>query len=216
MIANNIFTLIFFSFCAILLIYALPNELKRYSLFVLNFVFYFLLSPYCVFLILLSTIVSFFIGQKITSSQHAKLWLISGIIFSVSILLFFKYYHFFTDRFSGAIKIIMPLGLSYYTFKIISYLADIYIKKRSAEPSFINYSIYIGFFPQIMAGPISNSNEILDSLPQLGHATSITKANSFSLIISGLFKKIVIADRISVYTDQIFATPNNYPSIALI
>ena len=88
MIANNIFTLIFFSFCAILLIYALPNELKRYSLFVLNFVFYFLLSPYCVFLILLSTIVSFFIGQKITSSQHAKLWLISGIIFSVSILLF--------------------------------------------------------------------------------------------------------------------------------
>lgn len=130
MIANNIFNLIIFSFFSVLFIYFLPNQLKRYALFALNFVFYFLLSPYCIFLILLSTIVSFYIGKKIASSQNTKLWLISGIIFSISILLFFKYYHFFTDRFSGAIKIIMPLGLSYYTFKIISYLADVYIKKK--------------------------------------------------------------------------------------
>lgn len=216
MVANNIFTLLIFSICSVILIDILPNPLKRYALFILNFLFYFLLSPQCILLILISTCLSFEIGKKIASSPYSKLWFISGILLSVSILIFFKYSNFFLDGYCNGLKLIMPLGLSYYTFKIISYIADIYFRKRNFERSFINYSIYICFFPQIISGPISSSDEILDSLSHLGHPTDINQYNGMSLITLGLFKKIVIADRISSYTNQIFSSPETYPSIALI
>ena len=160
MVANNIFTLLIFSICSVILIDILPNPLKRYALFILNFLFYFLLSPQCILLILISTCLSFEIGKKIASSPYSKLWFISGILLSVSILIFFKYSNFFLDGYCNGLKLIMPLGLSYYTFKIISYIADIYFRKRNFERSFINYSIYICFFPQIISGPISSSDEI--------------------------------------------------------
>ena len=109
----------------------------------------------------------------------------------------------------------MPLGISYYTFKIISYLADIYLQKRAPETSFIHYAIYVSFFPQIICGPIARSLEITDTLKKdLIFNKSLVHSGSL-LILSGLFKKLVIADRLNIYVNSIFSSPAAYPSLAL-
>lgn len=93
---------------------------------------------------------------------YRKLTLFLGMSFILGTLLFFKYYHFFTADHS-ALGLLMFLGISYYTFKIISYLVDIYLGKRTPEGSFINYALYVSFFPQSIFGPIARSTEITDT-----------------------------------------------------
>lgn len=218
---SNILLFLLFSIIAALIIRLLPKEKKKYGLFCFNIIFYLLCDPRFFFLMFVTILWGFKAGQKINAeSSHPgnKLWLFLGIFPVILILIFFKYFNFFATQISNetdALSILMPLGISYYTFKIISYMADIYSGKRPAEDSILNYSIYVSFFPQIICGPISRSEEIVKQLNQFRNPSSAMLSQGFILILSGLFKKLVIADRLNLYVNAIFSDSASYPALAL-
>lgn len=213
---TNIILFLIFSLIAVLFFYLMPYTLRKYYLFCINFIFYFLCDFKFVFFIFFSIFWSYYWGKKMdTSISSRKLLFFCSVTPVLAILLFFKYYHFFISNGNLTLKILMPLGISYYTFKIISYLADIYTKNSKTEKSFINYAIYISFFPQIICGPIVRCKELTTTLKgNLLFNQQLVQSGSL-LILSGLFKKIVIADRLSVYVGSIFSNPTAYPSLAL-
>ncbi len=213
---TNIILFLIFSFITVIFFYLLPYTLRRYYLFCINFIFYFLCDFKFGSLIFFSILWSYYWGRKMHASIcPRKLLLFSGIIPIITILLFFKYYHFFIPNGNPSLQALMPLGISYYTFKIISYLVDIYAKKSKPENSFINYAIYISFFPQIICGPIIRSKEITSTLKSNLLFKGQLVQSGLLLILSGLFKKIVVADRLNTYVNAIFSNPTAYPSLAL-
>jgi alginate O-acetyltransferase complex protein AlgI len=174
------------------------------------------------FLLLFSTCLDYYSGKKISETHNSKIkkiWFLSSIIINLSFLFIFKYYNFFIDSAETflnnlgikvnflSLNIILPVGISFYTFHGLSYVIDIYKNKINTERSFINYAVFVSFFPLLVAGPIERASHLL---PQL----NIKREFSYSLsvdglrqILWGLFKKIVIADQCAIYANEIF---NNY------
>ena len=173
--------------------------------------------------------VSYIAGLKIESAENKKSGWLWGCIFSLVVILgFFKYFGFFAEAVNGllgklgigseskALQLAMPLGISYYTFKIISYLVDISKGKIDAEKHFGYYALYISFFPQILCGPIERAEHFL---PQLKYGCRFEEklaAEGLERIIIGLFKKLVIADRLALYVSTVFDAPMNYPGLASV
>lgn len=170
------------------------------------------------------TLFNFLSALIIENTKHfKKTYFVFSIIINLLCLSFFKYYEFFRvgaeallERFGifytfPLLDIILPLGLSFYLFRAISYIADVYNKKMSASPSLLDFSLYVSFFPQLFSGPIARA---IDFLPQLKDG-GVKKIENFSenmtLIIIGLFKKIVISSYLIItITDNVFAVPENH------
>lgn len=216
---SNILLFLLFSIIAAFIIRLLPQSQKKYGLFFVNIIFYLLCDARFMLLMLAGILWSFGIGRKLSMKpERNKFWLCSGIIPVVLILIIFKYYNFFvslTGNEADALSLLMPLGISYYTFKIISYMIDIYFEKRTAEISLLNYSIYVSFFPQIICGPISRSADITKQLEHFHSPSLQILEQGYILILSGLFKKLVIADRLNPYVNTIFSDSSSYPALAL-
>ncbi len=150
------------------------------------------------------------------SGRAAKGWLIAGILLVLGILFFFKYENFFRTAFSlQGTELVLPLGISYDSFRMISYLADLFLGKRKEERSLRHYAVYVMFFPQLLSGPIARSETMLEELHAQRALRSCELAEGLRLIVSGLFKKVVIADRIGGYATAIFAAPESYPALAV-
>ncbi|MBR4138834.1 MAG: MBOAT family protein [Lachnospiraceae bacterium] len=171
-----------------------------------------------------SIAVSYFAGLKIEQAEDEKQkkGCMTGCIFLLAaILMVFKYFGFFAETIgnllgstSGLFNLVMPLGISYYTFKIISYLVDIYKGRIEAEKHFGYYALYVSFFPQILCGPIERADHFI---PQLKYGCKFEDklaAEGLERIIVGLFKKLVIADRLALYVGTIFGAPTDYPGLA--
>ena len=181
-------------------------------------------------LILFSTIVDFFLGQlifKYESSKKRKILLITSLLVNLGILGVFKYYNFFLENFVQAfsffgrsislssLKIILPVGISFYTFQTLSYTIDIYKKKIKPSYTFLSFAAFVSFFPQLVAGPIERATNLL---PQF----KIKKIFNYSSAVDGLrqilwggFKKIVIADTCAKYANLIFNDYGNYSGFSL-
>jgi alginate O-acetyltransferase complex protein AlgI len=171
------------------------------------------------------TLATYFIGLKIENSSDDKVrknWLITGLIFNLSILGVFKYYNFFIDSANVVIEnigirlpfleIILPIGISFITFELISYTIDIFRRDIRSPKAFIDLGLLVSFFPHLIAGPILKPREFI---PQLQRDIVITWGNiekGLQLFIIGLIKKILIADRLALFVDPVFASPNNYNS----
>lgn len=138
----------------------------------------------------------------------------AGIVVPLAVLGFFKYFNFFLSSASallgrdlGALRIILPVGISFYTFQALSYVIDVHRSKLPVERDFIKLALYLSFFPQLVAGPIVRA---ADFLPQLREDRRVTLKNmeaGIQLIAFGLLKKIVIADHLSVFVDDVFYAP---------
>ncbi len=163
-------------------------------------------------------------GRDVRSEAKArKAWLILGVFLDLLVLGIFKYAGFFVDTFTAAfglprttIGILLPLGLSFYIFQAVSYLADVYMGKMKAESSLRKVLLYIGFFPQIVSGPIVKAR---DFFPQLETDHELTWANlswGGQRFLTGLFKKMVVADRLGVCVDAVFAAPGAYSGVSLL
>jgi D-alanyl-lipoteichoic acid acyltransferase DltB (MBOAT superfamily) len=191
------------------------------SILLILFGFYFYYKASGVFLLLLLLTISadfFFAGKIVQESdtKKKKWWLISGILFSLSFLLYFKYKNFFLENF-GALsgqqyqlsQLILPIGISFYTFQSISFLVDIY-KSKIKLPKYQDYLLYMTFFPHLVAGPIVRA---ADFLPQLKRKLTIRKKDlkeaSF-LILKGFVKKAIIADYVAQYSDIVFSDPSSF------
>lgn len=171
-------------------------------------------------LILISTLTDYVIGLKIASStcaQKRKYWVASSVIINLGILGFFKYFNFFIDSFIPlletlgiqanlpALSIILPVGISFYTFQTMTYSIDIYRKELTPTRNFIDFALFVAFFPQLVAGPIERAKKLL---PQVTSPRLITLKQSHEglwLIGIGLFKKVVIADNLAFIVDPLFS-----------
>ena len=214
---TNLFLYLLYALCTAGILYVFPTKYKAYFLLFTNIVFYALCDLRFLGLLLFSMGWTYFISFQLTSHHsHRKCWLLASLVPVVLILCFFKYFHFFVPTGTlTALSLLMPLGLSYYTFKLISYSCDIYLQKSEPEHNFAAFALYITFFPQITCGPISHSKEITTWFHTLSKPDNTMLSSGFYLILSGLFKKMVIADRLSGYVNTIFSSPDSYPSLAL-
>ena len=211
------------------------NKNKDYQnilLTILSYVFYGWWDFRFLILIFLSTIIDFLIGigiSKNTERKHQKILLYISIIFNIGILGFFKYFNFFIDSWisivnsfgynlisTWTLEIVLPVGISFYTFQTMSYSVDVFNKKIKPTKDFFLFSTFVSFFPQLVAGPIERATNII---PQLNkkRVFDLNLSNQGAvLIIWGLFKKIVIADSIGPVVDTIFSNPDSYGGITLM
>ena len=157
--------------------------------------------------------------------KRGKGWLLGGILPLLAVLFLFKYLDFFIQSVSSllafvglgfaplAIRLLMPLGISYYTFKLLGYLVDVYRGKLPAErhPGFL--VLYASFFPQILSGPIERAQELLPLFREPVFDRGLF-SGGLGRIVLGLFKKMVIANRLSAYVNLVFAAPGDYPALA--
>ncbi len=198
-------------------------RLRHIMLLLASYVFYGWWNWKCCFLMLLMTVVAYFCAIENEKSGR-KISLYIGVIFPLIILGIFKYFNFFIDSFCsafgivrvGTLNILLPVGISFYTFQSLSYTIDVARKKLKAEQDFIRLALYIAFFPQLVAGPIVKAG---DFIPQLYEDRRISLKNielGVQIFAFGLFKKIVLADNISVFIDAVYRTPDAYSALSLV
>ena len=171
-------------------------------------------------LIIFSTTVDYFVGNKLnveTNVLKRKFLLWTSILVNLGFLGFFKYYNFFLESFNNAfsffgidfntntLNIILPVGISFYTFQTLSYTIDIYRKKLSASNDFIAFSAFVSFFPQLVAGPIERATNLLPQFLNPRKFNYSKAVDGTKQILWGLFKKIVIADNCGEFANQIFS-----------
>lgn len=183
------------------------NIANSIFLLICNYVFYSYLDCRFSVLLILQTIIVYCCAKHVNNKRLYYIGLLTPLV----TLLFFKYYNFFLNTFGyDALNIILPLGISFYTFEAISYIIDVKKGKIEAENNFIIFATYLSFFPNIVSGPIVRAGDLLT---QLKENRKITK-NSFyigiQIIAFGVFKKMVIADRLAVFTDDVFFAPKAY------
>lgn len=222
-------SLIFLGF--ILIVFAVYPRLRlreqNIFLLVASYVFYGYWDWRFSFLLLTSTIVDFWVGQAIQSSnsqRRRKVLLLCSISINLGILGFFKYFNFFVDSAASLLsaiglhphmpllQVILPIGISFYTFKTLTYTIDIYRRKITPTKDFVAYALYTSFFPQILAGPIERAANLL---PQISSPRRIARAQVFAglnLILLGFFKKVAIADTLAPIVGKIFDAPGTMSS----
>jgi len=183
-------------------------------------------------LILLSTMVDYVVAIKIhagDSQPKRKLWLWVSILFNVGLLGFFKYFNFFVDSWvdmvslfgytmksTWTLSVILPVGISFYTFQTMSYSFDVYYKKLKPTNDFLSFAAFVSFFPQLVAGPIERASNLLSQILHKRTFNYEQAAGGVKLILWGLFKKVVIADSLGPIVDDIFSNYSTYPASTLI
>lgn len=181
-------------------------------------------------LIVFSTVLDFLLAKKIHNSIsiRKKFLLISSIIINLGILGFFKYFNFFVSSLQASflslgldidtwsLNIILPVGISFYTFQTLSYSIDVYNEKLKPTNDFISYAAFVSFFPQLVAGPIERATNLLPQFISKRNFNSTKAINGLSLILYGLVKKVVIADRLAIYVNSVFSDFQSYNSLSLI
>ncbi|MCF8461667.1 MAG: MBOAT family protein [Flavobacteriales bacterium] len=183
-------------------------------------------------LIIFSTLVDYSVGLAIAnqqaSSHKRKMLLWTSIIVNLGLLGFFKYYNFFLDNFVaafsffgssidvGSLNIILPVGISFYTFQTLSYTIDVYNGKLKPTKDFIAFCAFVSFFPQLVAGPIERASHLLPQFYRKRTVDYTDMVEGFHRILWGLFKKIVIADRLAIVVNEIYNYPTEYHGLTLV
>lgn len=223
----NSFAFAIFFPTVLALYWMLSFRLQNVLLLVSSYFFYGYWDWRFLSLIALSTVVDYITGLKIeqvnneesgASSQKAKKWLWISVITNLSILGFFKYFNFFIDSFAALLvssgvnpdglylNIILPVGISFYTFQTMSYTIDIYRGKMTPTKDFVSFAVYVSFFPQLVAGPIERAKKLLPRILQKRTFDLNQFYEGLHLILLGLFKKVYVADNLAPFVDKIFSS----------
>ena len=228
MLFNSIEFLLFLPtvFCLYWFLFQKNLRAQNLLLLISSYVFYGWWDWRFLSLIFLSTIVDYFVGLKIYDSSNKKtkksyLWI--SILFNLGLLGFFKYFNFFIDSWidflsafgyqhqsTWTLKVILPVGISFYTFQTMSYSLDIYFKKLKPTKDFISFASFVSFFPQLVAGPIERASNLLPQILNNRVFKYEQGVQGLRLILWGMFKKIVIADSLDWRVDYTF---NNYQNL---
>jgi len=230
MLFNSLEFLIFFPI--VVFIYFIIKKKHRWIfLLFASYYFYMCWKPEYVFLIIISTVIDYFAGLqmgKTNCSKKRKLFLLLSLVSNLGILFGFKYLNFVNesvkallDQFNifygiSEFNIILPVGISFYTFQTLSYSIDVYRGARASEKHFGIFALYVVFFPQLVAGPIERSTRLIPQLHKTKDFDYSAVANGFKLILWGLFKKVVIADRLAIYVNSVYNNPYDYSGLPLI
>lgn len=224
----NSLDFLFFIIPVFIVYWLLPDK-KHQNLFLLisSYFFYMQWEWKYLILILISSSVDFFCAKKIYTSINKKLYLGISIFANLGILFVFKYYNFFIESFISLfgiynessllfINLLLPIGISFYTFQTLSYSIDVYFNRMKPVNNIVNFFLYVSFFPQLVAGPIERANYLINQIKKEKIINTKIMDMGVSLILVGLFKKIVIADNLAYYVDDIFANYQNYDGGVLI
>lgn len=202
---------------AVLLVYYLaPKKAKNIVLLLFSFVFYAWGELIYTLLLFFSILANYIFATKIKKSNNSLPWLKVGLIFNISIILFFKYLDFFIVNINQFIQLVsfdlkipiqnisLPLGISFFTFQQMSLLWDVYRQPKENELNLLNTSLYISFFPQLIAGPIVRYKDIINQVRSRYHEIKLFRSGVERFIL-GLFKKIIIANTCGELADEIMA-----------
>lgn len=177
------------------------------------------------FLLMFSTILDFYTGLKMADAANLngkRFWFWTSIIINLGFLGIFKYYNFFADNLQVALaqlglhvdfwtlQVILPVGISFYTFHGLSYVIDIYYNRIEPERNFVNYGVFVSFFPLLVAGPIERATHLLPQVKKARVFNYTQSVDGLRQILWGLFKKVVIADNCAFYANMIFNDHANY------
>lgn len=217
----------------VFLIYWLLNShLRAQNLFVAisSYVFYGWWDYRFLFLIFFSTVVDFYIAKNIQKSRDPKvrkLLLVCSLFTNLGLLGVFKYYNFFVENFNQAftflgyhvngssLNIVLPVGISFYTFQTLSYTIDVYRGKLQPTHNFVSFAAFVSFFPQLVAGPIERATNLLPQFYKSRKFEYTNAVDGLRQILWGLFKKMVIADNCALYADMIFNNSESYSGSTL-
>ena len=233
MLFNTIDFAIFFPIIFILYWFVINKNILRQNLLITisSYVFYGWWDWRFLSLIAFSTAVDYIVGNKLSITQNKnsrKLLLFTSVFVNLGFLGFFKYYNFFIDNFIYAfstlgielnyqsLKIILPVGISFYTFQTLSYTIDVYKKKLKPTSEFITFAAFVSFFPQLVAGPIERASNLLPQFKKNRIFDYNQAADGMRQILWGFFKKIVIADNCAIFADQIFNNYTDYSGSTLV
>ena len=229
MLFNSIQFIIFFVLVTSLY-FLLPHKFRWLLLLIASCYFYMAFVPVYILILGFTIIVDYWAGLWIekSSGHKRKLFLVASLVANIGVLAVFKYYNFFNSNLTSVLNhfglpnhipylsILLPIGLSFHTFQAMSYTIEVYRGKQKAETKFGIYALYVMFYPQLVAGPIERPQNILHQFYEKHSVSYDNFATGFKLILWGFFKKLVIADRLSIYVAMVYHNPAHFNSPTLI
>jgi len=233
MLFNSIDFAIFLPIVFFLYWFVTKNHLKlqNFLIVIASYVFYGWWDWRFLSLIAFSTLVDYSVGLKLKNEENRrkrKIFLLISIIVNLGFLGFFKYYNFFLDSFISAfsffgseinvnsLKIILPVGISFYTFQTLSYSIDVYKRKLEPTKDFIAFAAFVSFFPQLVAGPIERASHLLPQFYKKRTFLYENFSDGVKLLIVGFFMKLVVADRASIYVNAVFNNVTHHNGLTFI
>ncbi len=228
MLFNSIDFLIFFPIVAIVY-FLIPAKIRTYWLLAASFYFYMNWNAKYALLLLFSIVTTWLCGLLMERKEDKKKPIMAaGILINLALLFYFKYFNFIFEQFEKilhrdmpAVNVILPVGISFFIFQAIGYVIDVYRKDVKAERNIINYALFVSFFPQLVAGPIERSGNMLHQIREVPTKTreELIRWDNIQrgliLMCWGMFLKLVIADRISIPVDQIYEHYSIYGTVGL-
>src|SRR6185312_10279139 len=229
MLFNSFAFLVFFPVVT-LLYFLLPHKFRWFLLLTASCVFYMFFIPQYIIILFVTITIDYWAGIKIASSTGIvrKRYLIISIISTILVLAIFKYANFFNGNVSalahflhwnysiGALNIILPIGLSFHTFQSLSYVVEVYRGKHPPEKNYGIYSLYVMFYPQLVAGPIERPQNILYQFYEHHKFNYEDAARGLKQMAWGFFKKLVIADRLAAIINPVYNHPGHYSGGTLV
>lgn len=229
MLFNSYEFMLFFPVVTIMF-FILPPKIKCYWLLVSSYYFYMCWNPKYALLMLFATITSY--GCAAMMKYNKKAFLVLGVFLNLTLLFWFKYFNFLIQNINGllsalqsgvkidSVNVILPVGISFYVFQVIGYMVDVYRGESPAEKNILRYALFVSFWPQLVAGPIERSGNLLEAFRKIDSGKirfdykRVTDA--LIVILYGFFMKIVIADRIAIFVDAVFADYQNLSGMILL
>jgi alginate O-acetyltransferase complex protein AlgI len=230
---NSTVFLIFFPIVFILYWFVTNGNLKWQNILLLvaSYFFYAFWDWRFLFLLIFSTLLDYFTGLKMEQCDDEKkrrFWFWLSVIINLGFLGIFKYYNFFVGSFAEGLsqfgmnvnvwtlKVILPVGISFYTFHGLSYVIDIYKGRIKAERNFVDYSLFVSYFPLLVAGPIERATHLLPQLKVQRKFEAEHAIKGVELMIWGFFKKVVIADSMSLIVNKVYEDPSAFGAGSLV
>ena len=237
MLFNSMEFLIFFP-VVLLICFIIPAKIRYIWLLVASYYFYMCWNAVYALLLLFTTVVTYLGGLAIDWCKNknwpeekitkGKKWCVGiGVILNIGVLCYFKYTNFLMNNLNALFQslhielnvpqfdILLPVGISFFTFQALSYLMDVYRDDIYAEKNFFRYALFVSFFPQLVAGPIERSKNLLKQLSTPPKFKIENAREGIYLMIYGFFLKMVLADRIAVFVDKIYGSPHFYQGVYL-
>ena len=223
MLFNSTQFIIFFPI-VVSIYFLLPHRMRWFMLLTASYYFYMCWKAEYLLLILISTFIDYFAAiqmSKQSVQSKRKIYLILSLVVNLGLLFGFKYFNFFNDSLRTifnqfnifydvpAFKVLLPVGISFYTFQTLSYTIDVYRGKRDPEKHLGIFALYVAFFPQLVAGPIERSTRLIPQLRKKYNFDYDRVTDGLKLMLWGFFKKVVIADRIAVIVNQVYNNPHD-------
>ena len=230
MLFNSLHFLIFFP-VVVAIYFLIPHKWRWMLLLIASYYFYMCWKYEYIILIIASTLIDYFAGRQMSRLKEKakrKKYLYLSLLTNLGLLFSFKYFNFFNDSLRelfnqfnifynvSAFNVLLPVGISFYTFQTLSYTIDVYNGKTKAEKHLGIFAVYVSFFPQLVAGPIERSNRLLPQFFKKHDFNYDRVTSGLKLMLWGFFKKVVVADRLAVLVDSVYNDPASYTGIPMV